>query len=234
MRVFQWRTALCFLMLGGVLLSSGCGYMKNVRDDWMDVGTAAVGVAPPTVSGEESPQAIGILPPTAGVYLQATDFLHLGLIGKGTGDLCWDRRGAGVIVDKRIKSGFGPWHKMRRDEEVLVGNEYKITGNRMDPWRQEMLEMKDPIFEEPAKRMIFHWEDGWYVNEMSNGWQDWEMLSVEIAIPEPFITHSGFYVRAGIDPSQFADAILALFAVDLYNDRAYERDGSMRFTNSEQ
>ena len=56
---------------------------------------------------------------------------------------------------------------------------------------------------------------------LSQGWQDWETISIEVAIPEPFILHSGFYARVGVDPSQVFDLFLGLFGLDLYGDAAY-------------
>jgi len=225
-----WRIAGVALVVG-VFLGSGCGYMKNVRDDWMDVGTFAVGGIPPTVPEADNRTATagGVVPPTGGVYIEATHFMHVGFLGKATADLTWDRRGAGIIVDKRIKAGLGPAHGVRIDEEPLIANAYKRPDSRLRPWQEAMTEMRDPLFNAPAKTMTFEWSDGWHFGEIAKGWQDWETFSVEVAVPEPFITHSGFYVRAGADPSQLFDAVLSLFRVDLYGDRAYDFDGSLRF-----
>ncbi|MBT4821295.1 MAG: hypothetical protein HON70_36635, partial [Lentisphaerae bacterium] len=60
-------------------------------------------------------------------------------------------------------------------------------------------------------------------------WQDWETISAEIAFPEPFILHSGFYLRAGFDPSQIFDLALSVIGLDLYQDAAYTWCGDYKY-----
>lgn len=228
------RSALMLVGLAGlVLMSTGCGYAKNVRDDFMDIGTFAVGVTPPVLPVEAEQVALGFLPPCVGVYGEFTNFLHLGALLKASADCTWDRRGCGIIFDRRVKYGIGPWHRAYIDEIPINANDYKIEDSELSYWREHMLNLRDPIFGASAKRMIFQTEevDGEAVPQpwMARGWQDWETISVEIAIPEPFITHSGLYVRAGIDPSQIFDFLLGLLTIDLYGDRAYNLDGTTRF-----
>ena len=247
------RVTLILTALVGLLFSAtGCGYVKNVRDDLLDVGTLAVGVVPPVAPGEEGPMAVGFLPPAFGVYFQFTEFVHLGYLFKATGDLEWDRRGLGVMVDARHKAGFGPWHTVAIQQQPIVANEYKTPGSGLEAWREHMDDLADPIWGRPGKVLIFGrtvedelvdtdkntYED--YVRMMEGdeadtwtygiqelpwlyrGWQDWEMVSFELAIPEPFLLHSGFYFRAGFDLSQVFDLALGLIGVDLYSDAAYK------------
>ncbi len=70
----------CLIGFLGIFLSTaGCGYMKNVRDDFLDVGTLAVGGAVPGPAPEaESDKTGHILP--IGIYAQATDIFHVGAI----------------------------------------------------------------------------------------------------------------------------------------------------------
>lgn len=207
--------------------SSGCGYLKNVRDDAMDCFMFGVGVVPPVVPGKEGNQAVGFLPPSLGLYVQVTDFFHFGALYKASADLEWDRRGAGVLIDQRSKIGFGPLHRVRIKQTPICVNAYKDEGNQMDGWREHMRNLRDPVFDAPAKELIFR--DMKPQPFLANGWQDWEMISVEIAIPEPFILHSGFNVRAGIDPSQILDFALGLVGIDLYDDNAYRLWGELQF-----
>ena len=239
------RPLLVCAAAAGLLLSvTGCGYIRNVRDDIMDVGSFAIGYVPPVApGGEKRPKAVGFLPPAIGVYAQVTDFLHFGALYKATGDLEWDRRGAGVTVDVRRKFGIGPLHDVYVKQTPVWVNAYKTPDNEMDGWRAHMRALSDPIFGVPAKTLIFEPESvtlsDWYYGgeEVSwtalpwlwQGWQDWEFVMVEVAVPEPFILHSGFYVRAGVDPSQVFDLALSIFGIDLYSDAAYKFWGDLKY-----
>ncbi len=236
------RAVLIVAALGAVLLlSSGCGYLKNVRDDLMDVGTLAVGVVPPVAPMEEGPEAVGFLPPSFGAYVEATEFMHLGGLYKCTGDLEWDRRGVGATVDRRAKFGVGPLHFVSIEQTPALANAYKVPDNEMDGWRQHMSDLKDPIFGTPAKILVFHpidreaeppygpGEPHRTLPYLSRGWQDWEFFQAELAVPEPFILHSGFYVRAGFDPSQVVDLLLSVFCIDMYDDAAYTFWGDLKY-----
>ncbi len=216
------------------LSTTGCGYLKNLRDDVLDVGTLAVGFVPAVVPGPDGPQAIGFLPPAFGVYAQATELLHLGFIYKATGDLEWDRRGYGVVVDRRTKFGVGPFHYEVIRQTPIAVNDYKTTGNELDGWRRHMDGLTDPITKSPAKTLIYEPVEGVYTGRgedpvhlpyLARGWQDWEMFSLEVAVPEPFILHSGFYARVGFDPSQIFDLALSVFCIDFYGDAAYTFSG---------
>ncbi len=234
----------CTAMLTAALvtLTTGCGYFKNVRDDLMDCGSIAVGGVPPLVKSGAERKVVGIVSPCAGVYVQATDFCHLGGLYKITGDVEWDRRGAGVMIDRRKKLGLGPFSRLFITQEPIRANDYKIPHASMEPWRRHMAAMRDPLFNRPAKELIFEPElttfytakPEWQMTcealpQLPFGWQDWEMLSVEVGIPEPFILHSGIYLRLGFDPSQVFDLLLTTFGYDLYDDAAYNRDGSLKY-----
>ena len=236
------RGGLLLAALVGLMLSSaGCGYLKNVRDDFLDIGTVAVGIVPPVVPTDNGPKAVGFIPPALGAYIQVTDFLHLGAIYSATGDLAWDRRGYGVLVDVRRKFGVGPFHDVYIKQYPVATNAYKRADSEMAGWQKHMDDMKDPVFGASAKTMIFKpekWDiygygagaEGWEsLPWLSHGWQDWETISAEVAIPEPFILHTGFYVRVGVDPSQVFDLLLGIFGVDLYGDAAYNCDGSLKY-----
>ncbi len=233
------RIALLVTLAALVVGSTGCGYLRNVRDDLMDCGTFAVGIVPPVVPTEDGPKAVGFLPPAIGAYAEITQFFHLGFLYKATGDLEMDRRGAGTTVDIRRKIGLGPIHDVYIKQHPIWANAYKMPGSEMDGWRQHMRMLRDPVFDAPAKTLIFKPMDrslgvpgasGWEsLPYLYRGWQDWEMISLEIAIPEPFICHKGFYVRAGVDPSQFIDLAMSIFGADLYSDAAYTFWGDLKY-----
>jgi len=218
------------ILMAGILVfgAAGCGYVKNVRDDVMDIGSVGVGVVPPVVPTDAGAKAVGPLPPALGIYGQVTDFFHLGALKKYTGDAEWDRRGLAITADSRTKIGIGPWHYVRINQKPVAANDYKTTDNKLDAWRSHMDNLKDPLFEAPAKTLIYR-EKYAAMPYMYKGWQDWEMVSAEVAIPEPFITHSGFYLRLGFDPSQIFDAALSILCLDLYQDAAYNFDGSLKY-----
>ncbi len=226
------RRVLGIILIGCLMLgATGCGYLKNLRDDSMDCVMIGGGVVPPVVpDGQGGKRVVGAIPPSIGLYLEATNFLHLGGMYKISGDAEMDRRGLFAGVDRRIKAGFGPWHYVVKHQYPISANAYKLRGNQMDGWRAHMKELEDPIFQAPAKRLIY--QTSQRQPYMYRGWQDWEMFSVEVAIPEPFILHSGLNVRLGVDPSQFFDLFLGLFTLDLYDDNAYQLDGQLRFPES--
>jgi hypothetical protein len=257
--------SLVLAVLAGLLFSaSGCGYVKNVRDDVLDLGTLAVGIVPPVAPGEDGPQAVGPIPPAFGVYLEATEFMHLGYLFKATGDLSWDRRGLGIMVDARRKMGIGPWHSVAIMQQPIIANEYKTPGSGLEGWRAHMDSLRDPIWGRPGKVLIYGrtisddlsdtdrmtYED--YVRQMEGdeestffgipelpwlhrGWQDWEMVSLEVAVPCPCLLHTGFYFRAGFDCSQVFDLALGLVGLDLYSDAAYEFwSGDYKYLTPEQ
>jgi hypothetical protein len=218
----------------------------------LDIGTIAVGVVPPVVpfseGGKEGAKAVGFVPPAFGVYLEATDFVHLGAIYKATVDLEWDRRGLGVVADERLKLGIGPVHWLRINQHPLYTNVYKAPGNEMDGWRHHMEGLRDPIFNRPAKLLLFDnttharpkppnappgtQTSGLHFGRLHRGWQDWETFSLEAAISEPFLLHTGVYVRAGFDISQVFDFALGIIGLDLYSDNAYTFSGDLRFPDA--
>lgn len=227
------------------LFAASCGYVRNVRDDFLDIGNAAVGIVPPILPGDAESaggdKAVGFFPPAYGVYVEATDFVHLGALHKHTLDLEWDRRGLGAVNDDRTKLGFGPWHKVELDVDATWTNDYLSTGNELDGWRAHMAAMRDPIFDRAAKQMTY--EKAKFARPQSRsggadeqrglhrGWQDWESFSLEVAVPEPFLLHTGIYLRAGFDPSQIFDFALSLIGLDLYGDNAYRLGGAVRYPN---
>jgi hypothetical protein len=227
------RGWLIAVTLGLALATQGCGYLKNVRDDLMDCFMIGGGVVTPVMPGDDGPIATGSIPPSFGVYLEATEFLHLGALFKASADIEMDRRATGLVADQRLKLGIGPFHYIDVKQTPIHANDYKWRGNDLDGWRENMRRLKDPIFGRPGKQLIFDKrnDDGKWV--LHRGWQDWETFSVEIAIPEPFILHSGINFRVGIDPSQIFDLALGLFGIDLYNDNAYRANGDIRFQKKE-
>ena len=215
-------------LLGSVLsAASGCGYLKNLRDDFNDCFILGAGIVTPVAPTSGGNQAVGPLPPSIGIYAEATEFLHLGALYKASADLEWDRRGMSIVADERAKIGLGPLHYVNVTQKPIIANAYKVEGNQMDGWRQHMRSLTDPVFSRPAKELIF--ESPLPEPFLQRGWQDWEVISLEVAIPEPFLLHSGLNVRAGVDPSQIFDFVLGIFCIDLYDDNAFTFGGDLQF-----
>lgn len=214
-------------------MTPGCGYVKNLRDDAMDCFMFGAGVVTPVASTESGKVGVGPIPPSIGIYVEATDLLHLGALYKVSGDIEWDRRGTGIVVDSRKKFGIGPIHYTDVKQEPIIANDYKRRDNDMDGWRTNMNRLRDPLFRRPGKQLIFddRRESSRWV--LHRGWQDWETFSIEVAIPEPFFFHSGINFRVGFDPSQVFDLLLGIFGLDLYDDNAFKANGELRFPPQE-
>ena len=135
------------MAIAPVLAAASCGYLRNVRDDFLDIGTLAVGAVPPVMpfsaSDGEGAKSAGFIPPAIGVYVEATDFVHAGALYKDTVDADWDRRGLGIVADERTKLGFGPCHSVKIEQKPIYTNDYKISGNDLDAWREVRLKSCD-------------------------------------------------------------------------------------------
>ena len=144
------------LLLGILYVCSGCGYVKNVRDDFNDCFIAGVGITPPVIKTADGSRAMGPIPCSAGVYIEATNFCHLGALKKCSGDAVWERRGHGLVADQRTKLGLGPWHSIKIRQDPARATCYLRTGNYLDEWREHMRNLRDPIWESPAKTLIYN------------------------------------------------------------------------------
>ena len=224
----QTRPALAVLLFLA-LAPQGCGYLKNVRNDLMDCFMIGAGITTPVRGDADQTIASGSIPPSFGVYVEATDFVHLGLLYKNSDDIEMDRRATGIVSDRRFKAGLGPLHYIDIQQEPVIASDWKWRGNDLDGWRDNMRRLRDPLFGRPGKQLIYDKkaEGGqWFLHR---GWQDWETFSVEIAIPEPFLFHTGINLRLGVDPSQIFDLFLGIIGLDLYQDDAYRFNGDIRF-----
>lgn len=233
------QNVLRIVAVGAIGFLAGCGYLKNVRDDALDIGTASVGVVTPVAPGEEGTFGIGPIPPAFGLYAQATDFIQLGAIAKATGDLEWDRRGFGLTGDVRKKVGLLFLHDIYIKQYPFAVNAYKKPGSKLQGWRNHMDSLSVFSSNTSAKTLIYepkasdevtlaNWTERPSLPYFHNGWQNWEIFSLEAAIPEPFLLHSGLYVRLGVDPSEVFDFALGLICLDLYSDNAFRFFGAVK------
>ena len=207
------QKVLALAALASVVLGvSGCGYLKNVRDDVMDLGELSVGVNLPRVGGE-----VTAFRPPIGAYVEATDFLHFGGISRAGADLEWDRRGLGILGDSRKKIGFGPWRSVQIKQTPWVTNGYKRTGSKLDGWRGHMRSMS--LAGAPATELVF---TGAKSPFFYKGWHNAAHFSVEGSLYEPLVSRVGLYARIGLDPGQAADLVLSVVLLDLWGDDAFK------------
>jgi len=205
------RSLTVFLSVAGILLATGCGYARNVRDDVMDLVDVSVGLNLPRIGSNPTP-----FRPPIGLYVEATDFLHLGMISRAGADIQWDRRGLGTLGDVRTKVGLGPWHSVRIEQIPWTTNAYKRTGNKLDGWREHLGSAS--VGRSPAKELIFTGEKSTYFHK---GWQDFAHVSMEAGLFEPLLLRLGVYVRLGMDPAQATDLLFSMLLLDPMGDDAF-------------
>jgi len=202
------------LLAGLLLATTGCRYLANRYYDFRDLGSVAVGIT------AENSQT-GLWPPDLGLYVEATDFLHLGAITHNGYTAEWDLRGSGVYMESRTRLGLLFWQAVHIDQDYMDAqykNYFKTPNNQWEKW------MRNPVMcwaEAPAKDLTYdHWiQDMQYgVFLRHRGWQYWEYCGAEAAICEPFLTHLGVYARAGFDVSEFSDFLLGWFCIDFKHD----------------
>jgi hypothetical protein len=122
----KWRLAVVIAVAGG-LAGSGCTYLRNRGDDLTDIFSFGVG----GVTGR------GPFPPCFGLYLEATEFVHVGGMRFSGSTVGMDRRGAAVAaVAKETRIGFGPIHRWTIDESYGPADIYK--SGAMALWESRM------------------------------------------------------------------------------------------------
>lgn len=195
----------------------GCNYLRGRLDDFNDIYTLGIGG---TII-RDSPYPSGL-----GVYVEATEMMHVGAMFYRGYMLELDRRGAAVTrVEEDLRWGLGPFKEWRLKEHYEPADAYKAGDVRRWQQRMDLKEyhpllvgwerergLEGPV---PAKRMRF---DDIVVSHYPRGWQDWGYVGVDVAISEPFVLHAGIRVKAGIDLSQILDFLIGIFGADLYED----------------
>lgn len=202
------------LMLITVSLT-GCGtsrYMTNRAADFQDIFQIAGGVT------AENPYT-GMIPPSLGIHVQASEFLNLGAIHFSGLLSEQDGRGHFAGFESRTRFGLGPWQQIKIDQDYAGGREnyFKKMGTL---WSDRMHSPDLRFMNRPAKNLHYQTllspEEGCPI--LHRGWQYWENISLELAISEPFITHFGFHTRLGLDISEVSDALLGWFGLDFKHD----------------
>lgn len=204
---------LALVSLASILPLSGCRYAQNRVADFTDIFQMGVGVA------TENPKA-GILPPSLGVYVQATEFINLGAMHFSGVSAEWDGRGFFAGPESRTRLGFLPMQWVQIDQDYEKGSENYFK--KVDAlWTKRMNSKAMRWWNKPAKELEYeYWavplHEG--VPIMHRGWQYWENFNVEASVSEPFLTHFGLNVRLGFDPSEIFDFVLGWTTLDFKRD----------------
>ena len=189
---------------------SGCHYVSNRAADFSDIFQFGVGFT------TENPKT-GILPPSFGIYVQATNFLNLGAIYFNGASVEWDGRGLFCGPERRTRIGLLSIQQVRIDQNYEMGaeNYFKKSGTA---WSDRMRSPAMRWNDVPAKDVGYE-EASIGLREGSplfpRGWHYWENFNVEIGIPDPFLTHAGINLRVGFDPSEIFDLVLGVFCIDV-------------------
>ncbi|MBI1785748.1 hypothetical protein HYR69_11445, partial [Candidatus Sumerlaeota bacterium] len=210
------------LWTGAVILAlsmplTGCRYVANRCADFRDIFQFGGGV---TI---ENPKT-GMIPPSLGVYAQATEFVNLGAVHFSGVSAEWDGRGMFAGPETRTRFGFGPWQRLRIDQNYETG--YENYFKKIDSlWTKRMNTRSMRFWDRPAKELEYEF----YANPahqsktplfpiMHRGYQYWENFNVEASISEPFLTHHGLNLRLGFDPSEIFDWVLGFTTYDFKRD----------------
>ena len=221
-------------LLGAILLASwitGCATWKNPNEgekqplictdnylgnrvsDFCDIFFIGAGI-----SAEN--EFTGVIPPSLGVYLEATPLLNLGYLQHHGYTIEWEGRGFGAYSESRYLLGFGPYREWKINQGYQRATFYKDE-DESAIWQHRMYNNPNG----PAKILIHNDEEvnsGYFA--YPRGWQAWEYYGIELALCEPFITHLGFTVRLGIDLSEVSDFILGIFTIDFKHDDLRENE----------
>jgi len=186
-------------------LLSSCAYMNNRYYDFRDTMDLEAGAT--FARPKNGPKYI--IPHSLGLYLEATQYIQLGAIGFNNmdtvgGNAGLDLRSTWTGKESRVRYGFGPWQKYTINQQGGYMDKYKANS-----YIEESIDLcyRDNIM-----------QGMWRTTPFFRGRNYWEYIGVEAAICEPFLTHFGLKLRAGIDPCQIMDFILGWTTLDIYGD----------------
>lgn len=206
---------LCLMALNFTGCAVGTRAKANRVYDFADIVQFGVGLT------HENPKS-GVIPPALGVHAQLTEFINLGALTYA--GAIWEMDGRGFYQgrEERFRAGLGPIQILQFNQDYVSDDYYKnyfkqsntIWGNRMNSRPMRWLES-------PAKEVNYlYWSEEKRIGKpvFPRGWHYWENIGLEVALSEPFITHWGFILKLGIDPSEISDSLLGLFNVDFKKD----------------
>ena len=237
------KAVICFVLAVGLLsgpakadsiITPAAHWLSNRVADFMDIFSLGAGLTFENKLG-------GPIPPSIGAYAEATCLLNLGYVTHNGGTIEWEGRGAGIYTESRTLYGIGPYRAWKINQGSQIVNVYKdpVEG-RAWAQRMETDQRSDAI--PSVNRWICDTEVGsWFdVTEVTGdpakkplhrdkmfhkaflgtprGWQTWEYIGAEAAICEPFLTHAGITLRAGVDLSEVMDFALGCVGIDFKHD----------------
>lgn len=215
------RLVTMLLLAVAMLGASGCNhYWTNRYYDFRD--TVAMGAG---VTAENN--ITGIVPPSLGLYIEATDWLQLGAITHNGYTAETDLRGTYVGPEKMTRFGFLWWHMIQKNQDYRYATYMNPFKNKNFPWCQRMESVGMRYKKRPSKRL--HYEN-WALTRqygtgmLHRGYQYWEYAGVDAAICDPFFTHFGVRLYFGFDISEVSDLLLGFFTVDYKHDDMTEAE----------
>ena len=220
--------------LGQSIFTPSAHWLENRLSDFMDIFSIGGGLTFENKIG-------GPVPPSLGAYVEATTLCSLGAITHNGGTIEMEGRGAGAFTESRTLFGIGPFRGWKIYQNEQWVNYYKST-LRSAAWARRMdgdlrssalarvnrwLSDTDfgswfditEVIGDPAKKP--NHKDKYFRRAflgVPRGWQTWEYIGGEVAICEPFLTHMGITVRAGVDLSEVFDFVLGIFCIDFKHD----------------
>jgi hypothetical protein len=194
-------------------------WWQNRLWDFMDIFSFGAGVT-------QTNPVTGPFPPSLGLYVQATDFVHLGALGFGGMVAEMEGRGLGVYDEVRMRWGIGPWNWWHVDQGRVVSRVNLFKDAELSAEWQRRMHADQALWvnDAPAKNLIHKvgTDDDFGTEEndvgrrrlFSRGWHAWEDVRVEMALCDPFLQHLGFTLRVGVDPSEFFYCLLGFVGLD--------------------
>ena len=216
MKTLQKFRVVCLLSAAIIFLIilSGCApakyFLQNRWSDFRDIGSLGIGVT-------SDNKYTGPIPPALGLYGEAGP-LHLGFMGFGGLACESEMRGAGVYAEKRLRVGtiVGEFCEINQEVGPVITRNYYKDPVRSDLWATRMAE-DEALSYMPAKDLI-HDDERFTFKLLPRGWHTFEYTGLEVGVCDPFITHLGITLRAGLDVSEVMDFLLGWFWVDFRND----------------
>jgi outer membrane protein OmpA-like peptidoglycan-associated protein len=163
----------------------------------------------------------GMIPPSFGLHAQVTDFVQLGWITHNGYTAELDQRGTFVGPEAMTRAGFLWWQYLRHNQAYGQASYMNPFKDADALWCIRMESYLLAFQGRPAKRLHYEfWAP--YAHEgtllLHQGWQYWGNTGVKVALCEPFLTHLGFMLELGVDPSEIMDFALGLVFIDFKHD----------------
>ncbi len=204
------RMMMAVALIAMVVAASGCRYTTNRYYDFRDIWAVGAGI-----TGENP--VTGIVPPSLGLYLELTEFLHLGALTHNGMTAEMDLRGTFVGPESTTRFGFLWWQSLQKYQDYNNAVYMNAFKDELFPWSQRMASIEMSWLGRPAKRLHYqpwgmHMQRGSFLAH--RGYQYWAYSGAQLALSDPILTHMGFMLRFGFDLSEVSDFLLGVVCVD--------------------